>query len=75
MQNYLPVALQIERDLHGYNVDMWIECTRASRAALCCAALRLFRAVCLSVCLSVCMYVCTYVRMYVCVCVHVTSCL
>ena len=29
----------------GYDVDMWIECTRASRAAFCCAALRLFRAV------------------------------
>ena len=44
-KNYLPVARQIERDPHGYDADMWIECTRASRAALCCAALRLFRAV------------------------------
>ena len=32
---------------------MWTECTRASRAAFCCAALRLFRAVCVYVCMYV----------------------
>ena len=43
-----------------------------SRASLCCASLRVFRAVCLFVCLYVCMYV------HVCICMymscHVTSC-
>ena len=42
--------------LFGCRVEMWIKCTRASRAVFCFAALRLFRAVCMKACMHVCMY-------------------
>ena len=66
MQNY---HLRIESDPHGYDVDMWIECTRASRAAfLLCGTALLPRCMyaCMYVCLCVCMYVCMYECVHAC---------
>ena len=65
-----------ENDPRGCAAGVWIRRTLASRAAFCCATLRLLRAVCMYICMYVSMYVCLPVCMYVClyVCLYVFTC-